>query len=174
MAHGHGLVQQNMTVDAQALSTLAGRTALILNSVQSNLTTAFLLKRVRYWLQLTGRTQGDDGPLVVGICRGDATTSEIQNAMLEANSAGPEDITQMLQQDDAWVVYQNTVTPLIYRTDDTSGQPRGDWISFSPKGIPALEGSGFSMFLFNCGSGALTTGSTLNGIAHVQGVWLRG
>lgn len=170
MPHGHSLVNQNMVVDAQALGTLAGRTTLDLNTVQAALTTPFLMLRVRYLLQLTSREVTDDGPLLLGIAHGDANTTEITTAILEANSKGPEDFTQSEEEDRAWAVYQNTLTPLMITADGTQAQPKSDWIKFSRKGIPALEDSGFKLFIFNAGSGSLTTGSVVNGIVHLQGV----
>ncbi len=73
MGHPHGLVQQTMTVDATALGTLAGRTTLQLNADVASTTAAFLMKRVRYLVQLVGRTIADDGPLLIGVAKGDAT-----------------------------------------------------------------------------------------------------
>lgn len=175
MPHGHGLVQQSMNLTSVALGTLAGKTAIILDSSLSSIDTSFLMKRVRYLLQLVGRTADDDGPILVGIANGNATIGEIATAMQEANIAGPEDVTQSLTQDNAWVVYQNTVIALANLGSVTEAQPRdSSWIGFGGKnGIPALENSGFSLFAFNAGSGGLTTGSSINGMAQVQGVWLR-
>ncbi len=175
MSHGHGLVNQSLTVDTVALGTLAARTAVIINTQFSAPTNSFLLKRARYFLQLSGRSTADDGPILVGMAHGDATASEIAAAMVERNVNGPDDITSMLDQDTAWVVYQNSVKPFIIRGDQTYGQVEiSDW--FQPggqKGIPLIEGSGMVLFAFNSGSGALTTGSNVNGLTMVQGVWLR-
>ncbi len=173
MPHGHGIVSQQLSVDSIALGVLTSRNAIILNSAFNTPTATFLMKRVRFFLQLVGRTAGDDGPIVVGCCRGDATVAEIAAAMNERNVNGPDDITNMLDQDKAWVVYQNTVVPLEVLAALTEGKTRSEWISFGGKrGIPAVEGAGMSLFAFNCGSGALTTGSSINGLAHLQGVWL--
>ncbi len=175
MAHGHGLVNQSLTVDTVSLGTLAARSALIINTQFSTPTNSFLLKRGRYFLQLAGRSTADDGPIIIGMAHGDANVSEIAEAMVERNVNGPDDITSMLDQDTAWAVYQNSLKPMIVRGDQTFAQVEiSDW--FQPggnKGIPLIEGSGMVLFAFNAGSGALTTGSTVNGIVMVQGVWLR-
>ena len=174
MPHGHGLVNQSLVVDTVALSTLIARSALDLNTQFANPTSSFLLKRVRYFLQVAGRTVGDDGPLLVGCAHGDASISEIEAAMVERNVNGPDDITSMLDQDTAWTVYQNTLQPIVVQGDGTTGQVPTQWINFAGrKGIPALEGSGMKIFVFNSGSGNLSTGSTVNGLVMVQGVWLR-
>ncbi len=162
-----------MIVDTVALGTLASRTAIFLNTVQNGITAAFLMLRIRYFLQMIGKTVLDDGPIIVGIARGDATLTEIANAILEANAAGPNDTTQTLQEDEAWVVFQNTLTPLIMSGNGTFGQPMSEWIKFAPRGLVAREDSGWNMFAFNTGSGTLETGASINGIAQIQGVWLR-
>ncbi len=101
MAHGHGLVNQSLNIDKVALGTLSARSALILNNQFNNPTQSFLLKRVRYFLQLLVREANDDGPLIVGCAHGDATISEIEAAMVERNVNGEDDITSMLDQDTA-------------------------------------------------------------------------
>ncbi len=174
MPHGHRIVNQALTVDTVALGTLQPRAALIVNTQFSTPLQSFLLKRIRYLLQLVGRTAGDDGPLLIGCCHGDASVSEIAAAMTERNVNGQEDITSMVDQDLAWIVYQNTVVPIVYRGALTEGQPESHWINFGGKnGIPAIEGAGMTIFIYNSGSAALSSGSTLNGQAMVQGVWLR-
>lgn len=173
MPHGHSLVHNQLEVTATALGTLAARTALIINTQFSNPTNAFLMMRIRYFLQMVGRTSLDDGPILIGCAHGDATATEITEAMNSRNVNGPDDITNVLDQDQPWVVYQNTVVPMVVRGDQAYAQIDHTWLSFSRKGIPALEGSGMVIFAFNPGNGALTTGSSINGICHIQGVWLR-
>ncbi len=174
MAHGHGLVNQSLSVDKVALSTLAARTALQINNELGAPTSSFLMKRVRYLLNIANRTINDDGPILVGCARGDATISEIDSAMTEHNPFGPEDITQSLTEDSAWVVYQNTIMAEKIRGDGTEAQIDSGWINFGGKnGIPALEAAGMQVFVFNAGSNVLTTGTTVNGLVMIQGVWLR-
>ncbi len=173
MAHGHSLVNQSLNIDKVALGTLAARTAIILTTQFNNPTNAFLMRRVRFFLQLIAREANDDGPILIGCAHGDATVSEISAAMVERNVNGPDDVTSMLDQDTAWTVYQNTVRAILPYIA-TEGQAPDEWLSFGGKnGIPAMEGSGMVIFAFNSGSNALTTGSSVNGIAMVQGVWLR-
>ncbi len=175
MPHGHGLVNQQLSLANVALATLASRAAVIINTQFATPTNAFLCKRMRFFAQLQNRSTQDDGPILVGACNGDADVSEIAAAMNERNVNGPDDVTSMLDQDTAWVVYQNTVVPMVIRGDQTFGQASPTWMNFGGKnGIPIQEGSGMALFAYNSGEGALTTGSTVNGIAQVQGVWLRG
>ncbi len=173
MAHGHGLINQSLNIDRVALGTLAARAAVILTSQFNNPTHSFLMKRARYFLQYIAREANDDGPILIGIAHGDANVAEIAAAMVERNVNGPDDITSVLDQDTAWVVYQNSVMPMEMYTN-TEGQIRSFW--FQPggkKGIPLLEGSGCVLFAFNAGSSALSTAGLINGIAMIQGVWLR-
>ena len=174
MPHGHKLVNQALPVDAIALATLGGRNALTINSSLNGLGTSFLIIRMKYLLQLVGRTIADDGPVLVVANRGDATAAEVAAALTEFNSVGPSDTTQMLTQDNAWTVFMNSVRAFIMRGDGTKGVLDSGWIKLtSGKGIPILEGTGVSFHAFNAGSGALATGSSINGQIIVQGVWLR-
>ncbi len=174
MSHGHALVQQALNVDSVALSTLQPRAALIVNTQFSAPMQSFLMRRLRYFLQLVGRTAADDGPILIGCAHGDATVAEIAAAMVERNVNGQEDITSMMDQALTWAVYQNTVQSVVYRGALTEGQVDSEWMPFGGKnGIPAIEGSGMTVFIYNAGSAALTTGSTINGQVMVQGVWLR-
>ncbi len=164
---------QQMPVNAVGLGMLGGRTSLTLNSVMNAITATFLMISYRYILQLVGRTLADDGPVVALLAHGDAQGSEVDTAMQEQNTAGPDDVTQSLTESNAFVVYQNTVRAFTMRGDGTEGVLDTGWVAFGGKGIPATEGSGFVLHAFNCGSGALTTGSSVNGMAWVRGVWLR-
>ncbi len=171
--HTH-LVQNQLEFDNVPLLTLAARAAIILTTQFNNPTSTFLMKRIRYLAQFSNRSSNDDGPILIGCANGDANVSEIAEAMNERNVNGPEDITNVLDQDKAWVVYQDTVRPFVVRGDQAYGQVAPHWTKFPGKnGTPALETSGMVVFAYNAGVGALTTGMLINGIAHIQGVWLR-
>ncbi len=172
MAHPHGLVQQTLKVDAVALGTLASRIALAINAEMTAPESTFLMKRYRYFLQLVGRTLADDGPVLVCINHGNASLAEVAAAIMEINPIGPSDATQMLSQDSPWMVYQNTVRAFVMRGDGTESVMDSDWHNFGGNGIPATENGGLAIHAFNAGSGALTTGSSINGIVQIQGVWL--
>ncbi len=175
MPHGHGLVSQSLRVDNVALLTLAAKTALLINGSLQSIKSTFLMKRIRHFLQLTGRTADDNGPIIVGCARGDASVSEINAALTEFNPTGPEDVTQSLTEDSAWVVFHNTIVPLVPKADQTFAMSDPQWMSFGGKnGIPALEDVGMQVFVYNSGSSALTTGSLIEGNSWLQGVWLRG
>ncbi len=173
MPHGHQLVHNQLELDNLALGALASRAAIILTTQFSNPTNSFLMKRIRYFAQLVGRTAADDGPILIGCAHGDANVTEIAEAMNSRNVNGPDDITNMLDQDQPWTVYQNTVVPMIIQSDQLMGQAPHDWLNFGGRnGIPAQEGAGMVIFAYNSGLGSLTTGSTVGGIAQIQGVWL--
>lgn len=167
-----GLQSLTQTISNVPLSTLASLTALTLSSTLDGLTTTFLLKRVRYMLQLEGVT-ADEGPLVIGLANGDASAGEIGSAMVVTNTVGPSDVTQQLTQDQAWIVLQDSLESL--RMHDGVGV-RGDtsfqWHSVGKNGIPMKEGSGIKLFIFNADASALTTGVLVKGLVQYQGVWL--
>ncbi len=172
MPHGHQLVNQAMLVDAVSIASLNARTALLLRSF-SAINTSFLMKRIRYLLHVTSLTVGDDGPMLILTAKGNANAAEVAAAMVEFNGSGPSDVTESLTQDEAWVVYQNTVVPMIVTGTGAHGQTPHAWINFGGKnGIPAIEDSGWSVHVFNAGSGQNASG-TISGIVQVQGVWLR-
>ncbi len=174
MAHPHGLVNQSLVVDTVALGTLAGRSAIVINSQFNNPTQSFLAKRCRYFLQAAGRTVGDDGPIIIGFAHGDASVSEIEAAMIERNVNGQDDVTSVLDQDTAWTVYQSTLKQMNIKGAGLEAQTPDHWLKFPGKhGVPALEGSGIQIFAYNAGSATLSTGMTINGLVMVQGVWLR-
>lgn len=168
------LVRQNVPINGDALGTLGARTALSLNTVMSSITTGFLMLRYKMLIQLTSRTVPDNGPILILLAPGDASIAEIASAMQEQNTAGPEDLTQTLTQDNILAVYEQTIQPFVLKGDGTEGQILTDWIRLgrNGRGIPAREATGFSAFVFNAGSGALTTGSSVDGTLWVEGVWL--
>jgi len=127
------LVNQMVTVDNVALATLAARTALTINSTLASVTSPFLVKRVRYLVKLHS-VAVDEGPFIVGLANGDASDSEISTALNENNSAGPEDTTQSLSQDNSWVIWWNTTEFLV--PSDSGGEhlSSGQWHSLG-KGL---------------------------------------
>ncbi len=172
MAHPHGLQVLVGQVNSVALTTLGARSALLIESTLQDLTATFLLKRVRYWLKISGVT-ADEGPLLVGVANGDAALSEINTSMIVTNTSGPLDRTAMLTQDDAWTVVRDSIRMMINRHSDTEKYLEGEWISMPKKGIPMPEGAGIQAFVFNAQDAALTTGSVIEGLIEYQGVWLR-
>lgn len=174
MPHGHQLINQSLSVASLPLLTLGARSALVANNELGALTTAMLCKRVRYFLQLSGITSGDEGPMLVGLAHGNASVSEIEAAMTEHNPFGPEDVSQTITQTDAWIVWQDSIVQLIDGGNLTFRQTPTDWMKLGKRGLPALEVAGVQAFIFNAGNGAVTTGSILMGTIQIQGVWLRG
>lgn len=174
MPHGHRLVNQSLTVSLVALATLTAQTALLINSELAAPTSTFLCKRVRYILQVVGRTAGDNGPLFVCLAHGNAAAGEVSAAITEHNPFGPEDITQSLTEDTAWVVWQDSISVMTVRGAETGSITLDSgWLKLAKNGIPALEGSGVQAFVVNAGNGSLATGSSIEGLIMIQGVWLR-
>ncbi len=166
---------QNGTVDNVALSTLAALTAILADSTFSSLTATFLMKRIRYFLRLEGVT-ADEGPFVIVASPGNASIPEITDALVKNNTSGPQDVTQTLTEDAVWAgAYQDSLE--FMRPDGgpavTSYSTSGEWHSLGGgKGLPAVEGSGWTLNIFNADGTALTTGAVLKGTYQVQGVWL--
>ncbi len=174
MVHPHGLVVQNETISDAALGALAARASVTLGNAFNGITATFLMKRFRIWIRLKGITSGEGFPFLVGIARGDATQAEIAAAMLEGNTSGPSDTTQMLTQDNAFVVVQKTVRALNPGgIDPTQGSLSIDIKMPGKNGVPFPEGSGWQVFIYNADDDALTTGGTVQGQAQYWGVWLR-
>ncbi len=171
MTHGHDLVHQNEQVDNVALATLAARTALQLSAAFTTLLDSFLIKRVRYFLKLHS-VAVDEGPFLVGMAKGDATIAEITTALLANNAIGKEDVSEMLTQDEPWVIYQQSVVMLI--PSDSGGEylSDGKWNNMPGRGLPAVSGSGWQLFIANLDGTALTTGAEIQGMVQTQGVWL--
>ncbi len=165
-----GLVLQQTIFDNVALGTLGIRTALALSTQFNAITATFLMKRIRYNGMIDSTTNGE-GPFFIGVAQGNATVGEITNAMNEANTAGPDDVTQSLTQDNSWVVLQNSVRP-FKQTDGADNWYVNEEVSLG-KGIPFAEGSGWQVFIYNADADALTTGGNVKGMAHHWGVWLR-
>ncbi len=177
MAHPHGLVIQNATINANP-ATLAAQAVLTIDSSFSATTATFLMKRVRFMLQWDTIDNVDDGPLLVGLARGDATAAEIAGALTTANTSGPLDTTQVLLQDRAFVIVQKALR--MFRkwggataaTDNGSAEAAYDF-KLPGRGVSFAEGAGWQSFIFNAGNGALATGSTVGGLCQYWGVWLR-
>ncbi len=170
--HSH-LIQNQLQLQLVALTTLGAQSAIIVNTQFSTPTASFLAKRVRYFLQIVGRSTADNGPLIIGCAHGDALATEIESAMNERNVNGPSDVTSVLDQDLPWTVYQTTLRKFEIQGDQTYAQVSSGWMKFPGRnGTPLLEGSGMVVFIYNAGGAGLTTGSVVEGIVQVQGVWL--
>ncbi len=176
MGDRHGLVHQNLVVDNVALSTLAAKTALALNTAWNSPEASFLMKRTRFLLKARGMVADDDGgPVIILLAHGNATVAEVASAMSEINAQGPTDITEALTQDNAWIVYQNPIQMLQKKTAATEAYTTTEWMNFGGKnGIPNMEEAGVTLHAYNAGNGNLDTGMTIQGLVQIQGVWLRG
>ncbi len=166
------LLTQNGEVADIALSTLAARTALLLDGDFTTFNRTFLAKRVRYYLLVTDLT-AFEGPFTVGLSPGNASIPEITDAMTKRNTIGPSDVTQTLTED-AWKnVIQDSVESLQYADSSGFAQTSGKWhVLGGGKGIPFVESGGWTLNIFNADNAALTTGGICKGVYQVQGVWL--
>ncbi len=163
---------QTIPVDDLALSTLAARAAVLLDSAFStSLKNTFLVKKVKYFLHLSGATAGQAANILACLNKGDATATEVAQAITELNNVGPEDTTQSLDQDRPWTIWQNTLKGFTPR-GTASEAVLIEEISLG-KGMPAISGQGISISAFNNDGTALDTGIVVNGMVQLWGVWLR-
>ncbi len=167
--HPHGLISLTEGVDSVPLGTLAARTALAIETGLINWDDSFLLKRVRFWLKITGVT-ADEGPHLVFVTSGDVAASEATAGMVVTNATGPSGVTENLTQDTAWVIMRDTVRMMRPIHSDTEKYLTGGWIKLKGKGIPTR--SGVRTWIFNAQDAAFTTGSVVEGLIEYQGVWL--
>ncbi len=171
MAHAHDLRIQNVAVSNIALGTLAARTAVQLASTfGTSIQRTFLIKRLKYHLFISGIT-GGEGPFAAGLAPGDASVAEINAAFDEINTVGPEDLTQERTQDNVWNVSQNSWKPFESKANATEAELHME-VAFK-NGIPALEGQGVQVALFNHDASALTTGAVVKGTVQLWGVWMK-
>ncbi len=172
MAHAHGpLTIQNLSVDDVALGTLASDSALLLSSeFATTIDRTFLIKKIRYFLMISGLTAGN-GPLLAGLSRGDASAAEVASAFTEFNSVGPSDTTQERTQDNVWNVIQNSWR--AFKPGGTAAEMHLDVEISLGKGIPALENAGVQLHLFNADAAPLDTGGVCKGRVQLWGVWLK-
>ncbi len=164
-----GLTLINLPVDSVALSTLAARTPIALVTGFDAMTAAFLVKRVRYFLLLTGVT-GGNGPFGAAVGPGNATQAEAAAAITVGNTSGPLDLTQMNLQDNQYNIFQNALE-MLHTVDGVVWTTMGEWHSLG-KGLPLPEGGGVDAWLYNLDDGALDTGAIVRGVIQLQGVWL--
>ncbi len=163
---------QNIPVNDLPLSTLAARAAILLASTFSTtIKNTLLVKRVKYYLHGAGFTAGEANNILVGLARGDASAAEIASALTEVNTVGPEDTTQVLSEDNAWVIWQNSIHMLESFGVATENEIQHEFSL--GKGMPAVSEQGIQVFAFNNDAQVLTTGGVINGMVQLTGVWLR-
>ncbi len=169
--HPHGIVNQSEDVANISLGVLGARSSLVIANDFDGITASFLMIRMRYMLQIEGLTL-DNGPIMAVVAQGNSSGAEIQAAINHQNPAGPDDVTEMID--------QTAMKPIVYdtlRTFRTDGLTRGQlttgWIKMGRKGIPFGEGNGWVVHAFNGDNSTLDSGAVVKGIIQYQGVWLR-
>ncbi len=175
MVHKNELVIQNLLVEDVALSTLAARAAISINSTFNAPDQSFLVKKVKYFLQMTLMPNGEDGHVLVVLNNGDATAIEVAAAFTEINTSGEDDTTQTLTQDNVWSVWQRTARKFWTRSVTASGDQAAQLyadISLG-KGMVIQEGQGIAAHAVNLNNNVLATNSVIQGLIQLWGVWLR-
>ncbi len=172
MAHPHGIVHQNEPVVGISLAALAANGSVVVGNTFDGITATFLMIRMRYMLQIEGITV-DEGPIGAILAPGNASAGEIQNAINNQNTSGPQDETQMIGQAEQRSAIHDTMRMFKLYDGGTRGQLHTGWIKLAKRGIPFAEGSGWVVHVYNADSVALTSGALVKGIIQYQGVWLR-
>lgn len=163
------MVQILKDITESGLGTLASQTALIVEtSHATGMLESFLMKKVKATVTLKSMTD-NEGPIIVGMARGDASITQIkaalENIQLERDG---------LKQAENRLVCQETLTTLMM---DSSGGLAVKEIEISlggGKGIPFGIGDGWQWFVYNADvvGGGLTSGGYVNVNATYYGVWL--
>ncbi len=171
---GNGaLVLQNNGFGNTALGALATEAFIQVDGGTFNaIQQGFLMKKWRGSARITGVT-ADQGPFALCIGNGNATAAENQEGIRENNTSGQADVTQMLQQDTAWTLYQKSM--VYFKPEGGPGATSwfATWdISFG-KGFPFQEGAGWNVGVLNLDSSTLSSGAVINGVYTCYGVWLR-
>ncbi len=170
-----GLQFQPLRMNGDALGTLAADTALIIQTgLSTGLTQSFLLKQLQYNFQATGMTPGDS--VILGLANGTATIAEIEDA-LRAAVVDPDDASSLIIAANKSIVFWESLVCIATGSAGvgalTSSQQINTVMSIGGgKGIPGREGAGFSVFVYNPATVALTTGSAVAGLIILKGVWL--
>ncbi len=130
----------------------------------------FRLLKSEYFLSLEGATfVSGDGPLIFGIADGKLTVAEIAAALTVDGPLGRQDtINRELAERPVWPLAQIDFAAQPGDNSDPSHMPlvvtKPRWTFSNP--------DGFVYFVYNMGSGALTTGGILFVQATHFGVWV--
>ncbi len=151
-----------------ALGTLASVTAVALNvNYGTGLTRSFLIKRLKLQAAFVAANGADS--IVIGFARGDMTVAQISTA-LDTDINDPNDFDSwatMMQRNG--ILYQ-TLVALGPGGTGAAGRQIDVRVGGS-KGLPMTAGEGVQLFAYNPGA-ALTTGSIVQGLFQLVGVWL--
>ncbi len=170
-----GLQFAPIRMNSDAIAALAADTALILNtSFSTGLTQSFLVKQLQYNFQAAGLTAGDS--FVIGLANGTATIGEIEDALrLLVNDPDDASSPGIAAQKNIiwWETLMVVGVPGAFTGSAGVSESHNETISIGGgKGIPAKEGTGVSIFVYNAQTIAITTGAVVDGLITLKGVWL--
>ncbi len=159
-----------------ALSTLGAGTALkAATKIDSARLNGFRIAKVNIAATLRNKT-ASEGPIVWGL-QCNMSAAEIKAAL----EADPQDSTADDDKGDGqWLKILGFVGVTATDAPLTSDAgPGATAVSLAARMMEVkvnwsvIEGKDFSLFAFNIGSGALTTGTIIDAIMEIFGVWLR-
>ncbi len=136
------------------------------------ITDDFRMLKTRVQASVTGLTAGEGVGLQLGIADGDLSNEEI-DAVLAAE--GPVDANDILGNQTSmrpvWII--GSINPAVADTAATFvGDDGSPMIEFKPRWTFGSTTS-WNWFVYNRGSGTLTTGATIKINAKSFGVWIR-
>ncbi len=148
-----------------ALATLAVDTAIKFTSGVS-ITEDFRMLKSQVWAHIDGLTSGEGDGLLIGICNGDLTVTQIKDALL---ADGPQDRNDKTRTDKA-----NSLVRIFGSLNDLQhifrGENGGHMLIDKPRWTFSNP-EGWDYFVFNNGL-QLTTGATAKLISTIYGLWL--
>ncbi len=153
---------------SNALGTLSNQ-IVIKESALLGLDDDFDMDSFKAWIDVRGHTVGE-GPIYVGVCDNDYTTSEIQEYFTVSGPRSFSDKVELEKSQRSIVVVGmidtgKTSGPLLTKTDSLGYVSQKFEMAVS-------DISGMAWFAFNDDDAALTTGTVISGFCRYKGAWL--
>ncbi len=164
------LVQLFDTELSLALAALASKDVILQNGkIDGSRSQGFRIVNTKIWMEMEGKTV-DEGPIQLGIsCNAGAAEVE---ALMEADPQAPSDDDSRGIGVFVKTLFQVGKKELTIPAA-ASGRHLMAEISYGKNGWSIPEDQPWSVWAFNAGTGALTTGTVFRIFAEHFGVWLR-
>ncbi len=157
-----GIVIQTARLTDDVIGTLAGTTAVVVDSAFTGITQNFLIKKIRtqLMLELIGATEG----VIMFYAAGDLTVAQVATIMGTSELGPAESDEGALSRKIYWETVRivEALNP-VYTIDVSLG---------GGKGIPSFEGVGYQLFAFNPQGGSLAAVVLASGTQAIYGVWM--
>ncbi len=157
-------------VEQVTLGTLASKTA-ILGSAKLAITEDFRMLKTKVFASIQDATAVEgDGPMIIGICNGELSASEVTECINAEGPLGPDDAVPRERAERAVfpmfaIGFQDDASPMhIVNNDGNPIVHKNPWTY--------RNANGWNWFAFNMGGSALTTGGIVHLIATHYGLWV--